>query len=310
MSEFQNDVYLIFGGKTGWIGGKLIELLTAQGKKFFVAESRTYNRADVLAEFQKYKPTHVLNAAGVTGRPNVDWCEDHRMEVLRSNVIGVLTVADLCAEHNVHHLLYATGCIFEYDAAHTIGGKGFTEDDSANFHGSYYSHTKAMAEDMLKAYPNTCTLRVRMPISDDLSARNFVTKIVKYDKVVDVPNSMTVLYELLPASLVMAQKKLVGIYNFCNPGAISHNEVLALYKKHVDPDYTWNNFTLDEQAQILKAGRSNNTLEHDKLMSALGEDASLVNEIHVAVEKCMIRMRANLEAEGNYPACLPKRTPK
>lgn len=25
------------------------------------------------------KPTHVLNAAGLTGRPNVDWCETHRV---------------------------------------------------------------------------------------------------------------------------------------------------------------------------------------------------------------------------------------
>ena len=71
-----------------------------------------------------------------------------------------------------------------------------------------------------------------MPISDDLSPRNFVTKIVKYEKVVDIPNSMTVLTELLPVSLVMAQRKVTGIVNFCNPGAISHNEVLALYKKH------------------------------------------------------------------------------
>lgn len=160
----------------------------------------------------------------------------------------------------------------------------------------------------MHAYPTTCTLRVRMPISDDLSPRNFVTKIVKYDKVVDVPNSMTVLTELLPVSLAMAQKKLVGIYNFCNPGAISHNEVLALYKKYVDPDYTWSNFSLDEQAKILKAGRSNNTLDHTKLVNDLGPElASQVNEIHVAMELCMQRMRANLEKEGNYPACLPRR---
>jgi hypothetical protein len=25
------------------------------------------------------KPTHVLNAAGLTGRPNVDWCETHKV---------------------------------------------------------------------------------------------------------------------------------------------------------------------------------------------------------------------------------------
>jgi len=300
----ENNVYLLFG-KNGWIGGKLIELLTAQGKTFHLAESRTYNRESVVAEIEKYKPTHVLNAAGVTGRPNVDWCEDHKAETIRSNVIGCLNVADICAEKGIHHLLYATGCIFEYDAAHTIGGAGFLETDAPNFHKSYYSHTKAMVEDMLSVFPTTCTLRVRMPISDDLSPRNFVTKIVKYDRVVDVPNSMTVLTELLPVSLIMAERRLTGIYNFCNPGAISHNEVLALYKKYVDPSYTWNNFTLDEQAQILKAGRSNNTLDHTKLTNALPDVH--IDEIHVAMEKVFQRMRENLEKDGTWPNNPPKR---
>jgi 3,5-epimerase/4-reductase len=72
------QVYLVFG-KTGWIGGMLIELLEKQGKKYHLAESRTYDRESVLAEIQRYKPTHILNAAGVTGRPNVDWCEDHKV---------------------------------------------------------------------------------------------------------------------------------------------------------------------------------------------------------------------------------------
>jgi len=307
MSSFapvDKQVYLLFG-KNGWIGGKLIELLKAQGKTLHIADSRTYNREAVEAEIEKYQPTHVLNAAGVTGRPNVDWCEDNKAETIRSNVIGTLNVADICNQKGIHHLLYATGCIFEYDDAHTIGGAGFKETDAANFHKSFYSHTKALVEDLLAQYPTTCTLRVRMPISDDLSPRNFVTKIVKYDRVVDVPNSMTVLTELLPISLTMAERGLTGIYNFCNPGAISHNEVLALYKKYVDPSYTWKNFTLDEQAQILKAGRSNNTLDHDKLVAALPDIQ--INEIHVAMEGVFQRMQKNLEAEGIWPDHLPKR---
>jgi len=298
------NVYLLFG-KNGWIGGKLIELLTAQGKTFHLAESRTYNRESVVAEIEKFKPTHVLNAAGVTGRPNVDWCEDHKAETVRTNVVGCLNVADICAQKGIHHLLYATGCIFEYDDVHQIGGAGFLETDAPNFHKSYYSHTKAMVEDMLAVFPTTCTLRVRMPISDDLSPRNFVTKIVKYDRVVDVPNSMTVLTELLPVSLIMAERNLVGIYNFCNPGAISHNEVLDLYKKYVDPSYTYSNFTLDEQAQILKAGRSNNTLDHTKLCASM--PAVHIDEIHVAMEKVFQRMKDNLEKEGVWPDHLPKR---
>ena len=44
-----------------------------------------------MAELEKYKPTHVLNAAGVTGRPNVDWCEDNQEATLRANVIGTMS---------------------------------------------------------------------------------------------------------------------------------------------------------------------------------------------------------------------------
>lgn len=302
MSE--GHVYLLFG-KNGWIGGKLIELLKQQNKTFFLAESRNYNRESVIAEFEKYKPTHVLNAAGVTGRPNVDWCEDNKLETIRTNVIGSLTIADICAERNVHHLLYATGCIFEYDEAHPWGHPGFKEEDTPNFHGSFYSHTKALTEDLLGNYPTTCVLRVRMPISDDLSPRNFITKIVKYDKVVNVPNSMTVLTDLLPVSLIMAERGLTGIYNFCNPGAISHNQVLDLYRKYIDPSYTYTNFTIEEQDKILKAKRSNNTLDHTKLLAALPDVEIL--EIHESMERVFQRMRANLEREGIWPDHLPKR---
>lgn len=43
---------------------------------------------------------------------------------------------------------------------------------------------QAMVEDLLKEYPNCLVLRVRMPIVADLTyPRNFITKIIKYDKV-------------------------------------------------------------------------------------------------------------------------------
>lgn len=286
----------------------MIEMLKEEGATYYVADSRTQNRGDLEAELDKYKPTHVINAAGVTGRPNVDWCESNKMATIRTNVIGVLNVADLCAEKNIHHTLYATGCIFEYDDEHVIGGKGFKEEDKPNFHGSFYSHTKALVEDLLANYPTTMTLRVRMPISDDLSARNFITKIVKYDKVVDIPNSMTVLTDMLPISLSMAKRKLAGVYNFCNPGAISHNECLALYKKHVDSSYTWSNFTVEEQAKVIVAGRSNNTMDHAKLVAANPD--MVIPDIHTSVENSMKRMKENLEKEGIWPDQLPKRVRK
>lgn len=121
-------------------------------------------------------------------------------------------------------------------------------------------------EELLRVYDNVCTLRVRMPITGDLSnPRNFVTKISRYEKVVNIPNSMTILDELLPISVEMAKRNLSGIWNFTNPGVVSHNEVLELYKEYVDPSFTWKNFTLEEQAKVIVAPRSNNELDASKL---------------------------------------------
>ncbi|PNW78698.1 hypothetical protein CHLRE_09g387171v5 [Chlamydomonas reinhardtii] len=255
-------VFLLFG-KSGWIGGLLQEELKKQGAKFHLADARMEDRSAVVADIEKYKPTHVLNAAGLTGRPNVDWCETHKLETIRANVIGCLTLADVCNQRGIHMTYYGTGCIFHYDDDFPVNsGKGFKESDKPNFTGSYYSHTKAIVEDLIKQYDNVLTLRVRMPIIADLTyPRNFITKIIKYDKVINIPNSMTVLPELLPMSLEMAKRGLTGIMNFTNPGAVSHNEILEMYKEYIDPEFTWSNFSVEEQAKVIVAPRSNNLLD-------------------------------------------------
>jgi len=90
------------------------------------------------------------------------------------------------------------------------------------------------------------------------------------------------------------------------PGVISHNEMLDLYIKHIDPEYSYKNFSVEEQAKILKAGRSNNELNCCKFMEAIDGECE-VNEIHVACEKVFIRMKENLTKEGVYPDNLFKR---
>jgi len=275
------------------------------GIEVFKAESRLENREEVEKELDDIMPSHVLMAAGITGRPNIDWCEDNKPETIRTNVIGTLNIADLCYVKGIHCTVYATGCIFKYDETHPLGsGVGFVEDDKPNFDGSFYSQTKGYMEPLLRCYHTCLILRVRMPVSDDLIHRNFVTKIVKYERVVNIPNSMTILHELLPASLAMAQAGLTGVYNFTNPGVISHNEVLDLYIKYIDPTYTYTNFSLEEQAKVIKADRSNNELDTTKLMADM-PDGIVINDIKTAFELCFQRMQKNLTEMGWLPDNMP-----
>jgi len=104
-----------------------------------------------------------------------------------------------------------------------------------------------------------------MPLSYEHNDRNLITKLLKYDKICSIPNSMTILDDMLPISIDMMKNKETGIYNFTNPGTISHNEILELYKNIVDNNIKWENFDIEEQNKIIKSKRSNNKLDTSKL---------------------------------------------
>jgi hypothetical protein len=94
--------------------------------------------------------------------------------------------------------------------------------------------------------PTALNWRIRMPITSRDNPRNFISKIIRYEKICSVPNSMTVLDEMVPVMVDMMRNGEVGTWNMTNPGKISHNEILEMYQKHVNPDFTWKNFTEEE----------------------------------------------------------------
>ncbi len=284
--------FLIFGGKTGWIGQQIVNILSERGYAVTPTQVRLEQREAVESVISEIKPDCIINAAGITGRPNVDWCEDHKSETIRVNLIGTLTIADVAFKQDIHCINIGTGCIYSYDADHPMGsGLGFTEEDPPNFKGSFYSHTKCTLDDLLMNYPNVLNLRLRMPISDDFYSRSFVIKITQYQKVVNIPNSMSILSDLLPLIPEMAERKLTGTYNFVNPGTISHNEILDLYKKYIDPEFEYQNFTIEEQNKILKSARSNCELDARKLL----EEFPQINHIKKSIMGVFERMEKNLD---------------
>ena len=272
-------------GSTGWIGSQCKQLLQNIDCEIVESKCRIDNYGSIGPELDLVNPTHVLCTCGKTGRPNIDWCEKNKIETLETNTIGTTVLASECARRGIHLTYVGTGCIYEYNAEHPLGGKGFTEEEKPNFDKSYYSYGKIITSQILQEYDNVLELRIRMPISTDLHSRSFVTKITKYEKVVNIPNSMTILEDLLPLIPDMMEKKKTGIYNFCNPGVISHNEILDLYKEYVNPDFKYTNFTLEEQAKVIVAPRSNNCLDVSKLLKEYPEIPGIKEGMRRVFEK-------------------------
>ena len=185
-------------------------------------------------------------------------------ENIKDNLFSPISLAILCKERNIHYTYLGTGCIFNYIDDNR--DKGFTESDIPNFFGSGYSVVKGFTDRLMYQFKDTVlNLRIRMPIVDKDCPRNFITKIANYEKICSVPNSMSVLPELLPIALKMMEKGVVGTINLTNPGVISHNEILEMYKEYVDKSFSWNNFSIEEQRKVIACDRSNNLLDTTKL---------------------------------------------
>jgi dTDP-glucose 4,6-dehydratase len=257
---------LVYGGH-GWIGTQFVNILKQNNISHVVGTSRIDQ--DV-TEIEQVNPTHIVSFIGRThGKigdkvySTIDYLEEEGKLVdnIRDNLYSPILLADICRTRNIHYTYLGTGCIFKYENSDEKEINGFTDESLPNFFGSSYSIVKGFTDRLMHLYPHVLNLRIRMPITGEPNPRNFITKITNYKKICSIPNSMSVLPELLPIILDMMQKKITGTINFTNPGLISHNEILEMYKEIVDPTFTWVNFSQEEQRQILASDRSNNYLD-------------------------------------------------
>ncbi len=208
------------------------------------------------------KPDVVINCAGKTGVPNVDWCEDHKAEVVRSNVYGPLVLLEECGKRNIYWVHLGSGCVYEGDK----GGEGFTEEDPPNYFGSFYSRSKGWIDSVLQEFP-VLQLRLRMPFDGTHEARNLLTKLSKYTKVLDAENSITYVPHLLDAAVKLIEKRETGTFNVVNPGTISPYTIMTMYKEIVDPNHTFERLAPEQMGTVAKAGRSNCKISIKKLES-------------------------------------------
>jgi len=299
--QFNIEMKILLYGERGWIGGQVLRILETHTHDHEVVrgKARIDDTESLTAELISVNPSHVMCFVGRThGKigdkvyPTIDYLEQPNklVENIADNLYGPVSLAILCTRYGIHLTYLGTGCIFEYDDTHPmdpLNQSGFTESDRPNFFGSSYSVVKGYTDRFMKLYESSVlNLRIRMPITADDSPRNFITKITTYSKICSVPNSMTVLPDLLPIAIDMAENRVVGTFNLTNPGVISHNEILEMYKEIVDHDFVWTNFSIVQQAQILAAARSNNYLDTSKL-----EALYHVKPIKEAVRDVLIRMK-------------------
>lgn len=250
-----------------WYGMLWTEIADFFAKEWYTILRPRHSEVDIVDYSAVYdyiaksKPDIIINAAGKTGTPNIDRCETHKEETMLTNVNGAVNVACAAKVLGIYNVYIGSGCIYQGDN----DGKGFSEQDIPNYVGSFYSRTKVKAQELLDPF-DVLQLRIRMPILCKPNPRNFIDKIAKYSHVINEWNSVTIVDDMLHAMKVLIEQKITGIMNMVNPGVLYHHDMLALYKKIVDPNHSFTAISMEELTKKFTcAGRSNCILSTDKL---------------------------------------------
>jgi dTDP-glucose 4,6-dehydratase len=267
---------IIFG--EGYLGTRLRDYLNYSSTKL-----NPLNLEELKFFLDTEKPEIVINAIGKTGRPNIDWCEDNKDVTIESNLSAAINLCTECFKRGIYFVHLGSGCVYEGDN----NGRGFSEEDEPNFYGpQFYAKTKILAEKALSEFP-ALIIRLRMPIDEIPHDRNLIDKVLKYEKVIDVQNSITTVPSMLNAIKVLIDKRKTGIYNLVNPGTISIAEIMKMYQELVDPNYNLHILSLEELDHITKGKRSNCVLNIDKLKS----EGINLSEAHDAVRECLLKYK-------------------
>ncbi len=282
-------IYLL--GGSGYVGLAYQALLRRKGLPF-----RNLRRADLdytnritLTELlRREKPQFLINAAGYTGKPNVDACELHKSECLLGNAVLPGTIALACADAGVPWGHVSSGCI--YTGARP-DGSGFTETDVPNFtfrtnNCSFYSGTKGLGEEVLAGAPDLFVWRLRIPFSEVDSPRNYLSKLMRYDTLLDAANSISQLDEFVAATLACWEKRApFGTYNVTNPGHVTTREVVDLIKRSgvSRKDFRFFKDEAEFMRTAAKTPRSNCVMDSAKLAAT----GIKMTEVHEAVEQAL-----------------------
>jgi dTDP-4-dehydrorhamnose reductase len=294
---------VILLGASGYIGQAFAKELSDRKIPFTPLSRRQldYTNFRILrGALLKTKPDFVINAAGFTGKPNVDACENQKGETVAGNVTLAQTVAQACDVAGIKLGFVSSGCIYTGAKVRQESGAwavedrlteplvsellsnraervaGFTETDEPNFcfahnNCSFYSGTKALAEEVMAGFPDFYVWRLRIPFDELDGSRNYLSKVQRYAKVYQNWNSISHRGDFVAACLDSWLQKIPGgVYNVVNPGYISTREVVQKIQKRLKPGWKPEFWQSDDEFYRFGAvtPRSNCILDPTKILKS------------------------------------------
>lgn len=288
---------IILLGSNGYVGSVFAKKLSELGMPWVAIRSAELDLADtnaIRSALETHRAKFVINSAGFTGKPNVDACEYQKRACLIGNTVIPASISEACKALGISWGHVSSGCIF---TGRRADGLPFTEDDAPNFsfrqnNCSFYSGTKALGEELLAGDDNCYIWRLRIPFDEYSTPRNYLQKVLSYERLLQAENSLSNLDEFVIACIDCWRKKLPhGIYNLTNPGSVFTTDVVEMIKRSGISNKEFRFFETEEDFMRMaaKTPRSNCVLDSSKALSA----GLQLTPIRESIERCLAKWTIN-----------------
>jgi dTDP-4-dehydrorhamnose reductase len=237
-------------------------------------------------------------------------------DTLQGNTLFPITLSHACQVEGIPWAHISSGCIYNGAKIHIAGEttvetdltashlrslldtrasavQGFNEEDPPNFSFrhppcSFYSGSKALAEESLVKDHSKYLWRLRIPFDEWDNSRNYLSKLQRYSKVYDNYNSLSHLRDFAKACLDLYECKVpYGTYNVTNPGYVSSRQVVEIIQRIIKPNRKFEYWAGDEEfyRAAVTTPRSNCILDVSKLLAAGIRIRSVEDALVDALEK-------------------------
>ena len=261
---------LVILGGGGYVGGVIGRFAKSSTVISISRKDCDYYDTNLLAKFLKdLRVSFLINAAGFTGKPNVDACESAKYECLQGNAVLPGIIREVCEDLKITWGHVSSGCIY---SGRRPDGDGWTEEDEPNFSFrsppcSFYSGTKALGEEVLDGAENCFIWRLRIPFNHEPSPRNYLQKLLNYENLLEAENSVSHLEEFCQKCFECFTRDVEpGIYNMTNPGSVTTRQVTEWMIEEGLTDKKFKFFKSEEEfmSKAAIAPRSNCVLDTTK----------------------------------------------
>lgn len=255
-----NSIDYILLGYKGFLGQETEKILLKQNKKYLNLNTRLGDYENIEKNIKLYKPKYIICAAGISGKPTIEWCENNKRETYNVNVVYVLNLCDLCKKYDIHLTIYGSGSIYNS----VYNDKYYKEQETCNNYSKFYIRCRILLEELIKDYDNVLYLRIQYPVSLTNNSKCFINKILtRVNNIHDHQVCITFIPTLFKYIPYLIEKNITGILNYVNKGSINLSNLLDLYNLKNKKNVKYNKISTNLTCGLLDTSLLNDLINNE-----------------------------------------------